>query len=128
MSTGIKNDKDKAPMNLLSTEALIQISRVMGAGAEKYSAHNWRGGLAWSRVIAASLRHITSFNDGEDLDPETGISHIAHAACGLMFLLDYLKSHPELDDRYKAVEKIEVPTFTYTYDDFSDHPRKSGAV
>lgn len=101
MSTGIKHDAEKPRMDLLSTEALLQIANVMGYGAKKYSAHNWRGGIAWSRVIAAALRHITAFNAGENLDPETGLSHIAHASCCLMFLLDYIKSHPELDDRYK---------------------------
>lgn len=101
MSKGIKHDTGKARMDLLPTEALIEVSRVLAYGAAKYSDHNWREGLAWSRVIGAALRHLTAFNDGIDIDPETGLSHAAHAACNLMFLLDYMKSHPELDDRYR---------------------------
>lgn len=105
--SGIKYDQDKPRMDLISTEALIQLARVMGHGAKKYGDQNWRGGLKWSRPIAAALRHITSFNSGEDLDPETSISHIAHAMCNLMFLLEFIKTHPDLDDRYKKFTKIE---------------------
>lgn len=102
MSGGIKHDQAKPRMELLSTEAMTRIAEVMGFGAKKYAAHNWRKGLAWSRVIGAALRHLTSFNEGEDKDPESGLSHLAHAGCCIMFLLDYEKNHPELDDRYKA--------------------------
>jgi hypothetical protein len=105
MSTGVKHDQDKPRMDLLDRYALEQVALVMGYGAKKYSAHNWRGGIAWSRVIAAALRHLTAFNDGEDTDPETGISHLAHASCCLMFLLNYTKEHTELDDRYKREVK-----------------------
>ena len=71
-------------------------------GADKYHAHNWRDGFAWSRPLAAAMRHIMAFNDGEDKDPESGLSHLAHAACCIMFLLEFEKTHPELDDRYKV--------------------------
>lgn len=101
MSEGKKFDNGKPRMDLLSTEALVQISHVMREGAAKYGDHNWRGGMAWSRLIAAAMRHLTAFNAGEDLDPETGLSHIAHLGCCAMFILEYIKSHPELDDRFK---------------------------
>ena len=99
--SAIKFDQDKLPLNLLSTEALNQIAAVLKFGAQKYAAHNWRKGFQWSRPLAAAMRHLTAFNDGEDLDPESGLSHLAHAACCLMFLLEFEKTHPELDDRYK---------------------------
>ena len=98
----MKFDGDKLPVNLLSTEALNQTAAVLKFGADKYHAHNWRDGFAWSRPLAAAMRHIMAFNDGEDLDPESGLSHLAHAACCIMFLLEFEKTHPELDDRYKV--------------------------
>ncbi len=97
----LKFDQDKLPLNLLSTEALNQISAVLKFGAQKYAAHNWRKGFAWSRPLAAAMRHITAFNNGEDKDPESGLSHLAHAGCCIMFLLEFEKTHQELDDRYK---------------------------
>lgn len=97
----IKFDEDKMPLHLLSSEALLQTAAVLKFGADKYAAHNWRGGFAWSRPLAAAMRHILAFNSGEDKDPESGLSHLAHAACCIMFLLEFEKTHTELDDRYK---------------------------
>ena len=101
----LKFDTDKLPLNLLSTEAMNQTAAVLKFGAQKYAEHNWRKGFAWSRPLAAAMRHLTAFNDGEDRDPESGLSHLAHAACCIMFLLEFEKTHPHLDDRYKP----EVP-------------------
>lgn len=102
-SQGTKHDADKLPMHLLSTTALEQTAAVLQFGAQKYAAHNWRKGFVWSRPLSAALRHLLAFNAGEDRDPESGLSHLAHAACCIMFLLEFEKTHRELDDRYKNV-------------------------
>ena len=106
--TALKFDTDKLPLNLLSTEAMNQTAAVLKFGAIKYAEHNWRKGFAWSRPLAAAMRHITAFNDGEDTDPESGLSHLAHAMCCIMFLLEFQKTHPELDDRYKLNDRPTV--------------------
>lgn len=108
MSEGKKFDTGKPRMELLSTEALTQMANVMAYGATKYGDQNWRGGLAWSRVIGAAMRHLTAFNGGKDIDEETGLSHIAHLACCAMFLIEYEKTHKELDDRYKTEQLKNV--------------------
>jgi hypothetical protein len=105
--TALKFDQDKLPLHLLSTEAMNQTAAVLAFGAQKYAEHNWRNGFAWSRPLSAAMRHITAFNAGEDTDPESGLSHLAHAACCIMFLLEFEKTHQHLDDRYKPV----VPPF-----------------
>lgn len=104
MAKGVKFDCDKntkPSLDLIPTEALLQIAKVLDIGAKKYGKYNWRKGIEWSRVISASMRHLTAFNDGQDKDFETGLSHIAHLGCNVMFLLTYEKEHKELDDRYK---------------------------
>lgn len=100
--TGVKHDSDKPRMSLLDRHALEEIARVMGFGAKKYAAHNWRKGLEMSRLLDAALRHINAYNDGEDKDPESGLSHLAHAGCCVMFALRMEKDRPDLDDRFKA--------------------------
>lgn len=100
-SVAVKHDSGKPPMSLLSTKALVEVAKVLDFGCQKYSEHNWRKGFKWSRLLDAAQRHVTSFIDGESKDPETGLSHIAHAMCMLMFLLEHEQTHPELDDRYK---------------------------
>jgi len=99
--SALKFDSDKLPVNLLSSEALLQTAAVLKFGAEKYAEHNWRKGFLWSRPLAAAMRHLLAFNAGEDRDPESNLSHLAHAMCCVMFLLEFEKTHPELDDRYK---------------------------
>lgn len=105
MSTGIKKDDGKPRLDLLSTIALTEIAKVMTFGAKKYDAHNWRGGFKYSRLIAAILRHVLAYNGGEKLDPETGISHLAHAGCGIMFLLEFEVTGAGEDDLYKPKAK-----------------------
>lgn len=102
VGTGKKFDHGKARVDLISSEAMIQIAQVLSFGAQKYGEHNWRGGMQWSRVIGAAFRHLMAFNSGEDVDPETGLSHIAHLACCAIFLLEYEKTHRDKDDRHKT--------------------------
>lgn len=99
--TGNKQDLGKPPISLIDRVALEQEALVMAFGAKKYGTYNWRGGIKFSRLLDATLRHIFAFNDGEDLDPETGLNHLAHARCSLAFLLRMWKDRPDLDDRYK---------------------------
>ena len=103
----LHKDDGKVPYELLSVEALAQIAKVMAYGRNKYKAHGWREGIAWSRIIGSSMRHLTAFLDGEDNDPESGLPHLAHLGCDVMFLLEYAKTHPELDDRYSTLQKVQ---------------------
>jgi hypothetical protein len=97
-----KYDLGKPPMDLLDRTWLEEVSKVLAFGATKYGPHNWRSGIEFSRLIAAALRHLHAFNDGENLDTESGLPHIAHASCCLMFLMNGYLTHLEKDDRYKA--------------------------
>lgn len=106
--SGIKHDSEKPRTELLSSIALIKISEVMTAGAKKYSANNWRLGMAWTRLLGAGLRHFLAYLGGEDKDPETGFSHLAHLGCCIMFLLEYEETHKALDDRYRPKETSPV--------------------
>lgn len=100
MSEGTKHDSGKAPIDLVPTPFILAVADVLRFGALKYDAHNWRKGIRWSRVYAAIQRHLLAWNDGEDQDSESELPHLAHAACGLAFLITYAISHPDLDDRY----------------------------
>ena len=101
MAEGIKFDSDKPRMELLDPEFLEGVSQVLTFGAKKYDAHNWRAGLSVSRTIGACLRHIFAFIRGEDLDKETGLHHLFHAGCELMFTWWTVTHRSDLDDRYK---------------------------
>lgn len=107
MMTGQKHDGSKPRTDLLPTAPLFAIADVLGFGAKKYAAHNWRAGLEYQRVYGAILRHLFAWQEGEDLDPETGLNHLAHAGCELLFLLEFVgkpELYSHLDDRYKPTQ------------------------
>jgi len=96
-----KNDSLKIRTDLLPPWALLDIAEIMTFGANKYSDYNYRNGngLNWSRVYAALQRHILAWYTGEDLDDESGKSHLAHAGCCLIMLMDLVDHEKGKDDR-----------------------------
>jgi hypothetical protein len=99
-SQGKKDDDGKPRMDLIPSEALFGLAQVLTFGAKKYAPRNWEKGLAFSRVFAAAQRHLWAWQRGEDLDPETGLSHLHHAACCIAFLQTYTaRGQNHLDDR-----------------------------
>lgn len=103
-----KFDSGKTDWAILPIGASEEIIKVFEFGARKYSRGNFLegGGLAYVRVLNSTLRHIYSFMRGEDLDPESGLSHLAHAGCNIYMLLTYELSKPKNtarnnDDRAK---------------------------
>lgn len=88
MTSGIKFDVDKLDWSLLPFEQLDQVVRVLAYGAEKYDRDNWQRLIdPQRRYFAATLRHLVAWRRGELVDSESGLSHLAHAACNLLFLL-----------------------------------------
>lgn len=96
---GIKYDNDKLRMDLIPMDSIRDVAAVYTMGAKKYADENWREGISWKRIYGAVLRHISLWFLGQDRDEESGLSHLAHAAWGLLTLLNYTRTHPELDDR-----------------------------
>lgn len=100
----IKHDSGKADWSLMPFEAVEEINKVLEFGAKKYAAHNWKqgGGFKYTRILNSLLRHIFAFMRGEDKDPESGLSHMAHAGCNILFILYYLK----YKDKYSNDDRI----------------------
>jgi len=99
----VKNDRDKTRMDLLPPKALEGIAKIFTFGAKKYNDYNYKNGegLDWSRPYAAMIRHLNAWNDGEDNDPETGQSHLYHAGCCIMMLIDLVDSEKGKDTRFR---------------------------
>lgn len=94
-----KHDQGKARYDLIPAAALDEVAQVLTIGAEKYGADNWRRGAAWSRYFSAAMRHLWAYWRGEDLDPETGRHHLAHAACCVLIMLASARARIGTDDR-----------------------------
>lgn len=105
---GSKFDLGKRRLDLVPVYPLCAWADVLTFGAAKYDARNWEKGMSWSRCYGAALRHILSWWDAEDLDPESGLHHLAHAICCLSFLLEYSCTKTGKDDRPNKIQKEEV--------------------
>jgi len=97
--TGKKFDEGKPPLSIIPRTALEQEAQVFAFGAAKYGKNNFKGGMAYSRLIDATLRHVYAFADKESIDPESGKSHLAHARCNLAMLLYFIENEVGEDDR-----------------------------
>lgn len=83
-----KADQGKSDWTLMPFKALEPVLRVLEFGAKKYSRGGWKTVPdAKRRYQAALMRHVTAYLDGEFLDPETKLPHLAHAGCNVLFLL-----------------------------------------
>lgn len=85
---GVKHDQGKSRMDLVDPKWLLAVGDVLGYGAEKYAPDNWKK-VEKKRYVAAALRHILDYMDGNKLDdgPKgSGLSHLSHASTCLMFL------------------------------------------
>ena len=86
-----KNDTDKTNIAILGdvSKALEEVAKVMQYGANKYSRKNWDKVDDKERYISATYRHLMlGYQQGEAIDKESGLSHLAHAICSLLFLLE----------------------------------------
>ena len=106
MGKATKYDSNKKVRpELLPFKATEKVLEVFTFGAEKYGDFNWRKGLEFSRLFGAAMRHQMAFWQGQDLDKESGLPHIAHAIANLMMLLEM---GSEWDNRpYKGEEDDE---------------------
>jgi hypothetical protein len=93
-----KDDGDKVRVDLLPFAAIEDVARVGTFGAGKYGERSWHG-LSASRLFGAALRHLWAWWRGEDLDPETGLPHLAHAGCCVLMLAEQMIDRPGSDDR-----------------------------
>jgi len=102
---GKKFDSGKDPEHLYSIPAHKRLMRVLRHGADKYGERNWEQGMEWSRVYAAIERHLHAWQNGEDIDPDSGEPHLACAQAGLMFLNHYEEKKIGTDNRPHRINK-----------------------
>lgn len=107
---GVKYDASKPDLSLLPREFLEEVARAFMYGEKKYGRYNYLNGLDWHRVLGAAFRHLSAFNDGEDKDPESGLSHLSHLGACCAMALVYYKRGLGRDTRYKATSEQPIST------------------
>ena len=90
----------KPPFSTVSGPVFAEVGVGMLEGARKYGRHNYRvSGVRASVYYDAALRHLTSWFEGEDVDPDSGLSHVTKAICSLVVLRDAVIHDQLVDDR-----------------------------
>lgn len=99
--TGGSKGVKEARYDLLPAGPLNTVATLYGRGAKKYAENNWRLGYPWAYSFAALQRHAWGFWNGEDVDEETGLPHMASVVFHAFTLLEFMETHRRFDNRPK---------------------------
>lgn len=116
---GIRNNQGKAPVNLILSNALIEVAKVADFGAKKYTPHNYRKGMRWSFFIDSMLRHLIKRATGKIYDFEenckgckkgscrdhSGLKHTSHIAWNALALCEFETEKIGTDDIFPGYNK-----------------------
>lgn len=108
------DDPTKPPMSLVPPELSVEVAKVLGFGAKKYARGQWMRGMSFSEVADALERHLRAWQAGEDIDPDSGLPHLAHIGCCTAFLLHFTEGprkaeYARFDDRLFKAPAEELP-------------------
>lgn len=111
MSNGRKDDGGKLRWDLLPLDVVEKLVEIYEFGASKYGENNWRTiENGYKRCRAALFRHLTAYDKGEQVDPESGKSHLAHAAWNALSMVYFaeieLKIQPLSQDLIVEIGRI----------------------
>lgn len=98
---GIKYDQGKPDYSLLTRPMVESMIGALMHGEGKYGRGNFRNGFTNTRLVAAAMRHLMAYLDGEDNDPESGVSHLGHAQAAVAMLCDNIASGVCTEGRYE---------------------------
>lgn len=85
-------DTGKSALDQIPPEALLALGDVYAYGEKKYNRNNWRKGNEWYKFYGSALRHLLRWQNGEDIDSESGLPHLAHAMWNVVTLM-YFQNH-----------------------------------
>ena len=76
----------KPEFSYVDLNCLTECAKGLQYGAMKYERDNWKLGMPQNSILDSLMRHIAAIQRGEEIDPESGVSHIGHIQCNAMFL------------------------------------------
>ena len=101
-----KKDSGKTRWDLVPWEEVEPLAEILTFGAEKYGDNTWQTiPDGPKRYKAALFRHLVAWCKGEKLDPESGLPHLAHAMCNIVFLMHFEKRDEKKNDFFSEVTK-----------------------
>lgn len=103
----------KVPLHAVPVKPLLEVGLAMMEGGRKYGTHNYREvGVCMSTYYDATMRHLMSWWEGEDIDPASGIHHIVKALASLFVVRDGMHMGNCVDDRpIRYPDGIDIEKF-----------------
>lgn len=90
----------KPSLHHVPPRVLLEVAQAMMEGSEKYGIYNYRkAGVHYSTYYSSTFRHLISWFEGNDIDEDSGLSHITKAIAGLVVLRDSMIEGNFIDDR-----------------------------
>ena len=90
----------KPNLFLVPPASMLYQALAMQDGARKYGPYNWRQNEVTASIyVAAAMRHLLAWIDGEELAPDSGVPHLAHALACLGIIVDAKETGKLIDDR-----------------------------
>ncbi len=108
LAKAVKYDAGKPMYSLIPPLPLRELAKLYTFGSEKYAAYNWAKGFTYSRCVDALMRHLNLWQEGENLDEESQVHHMAAVAFYAFAILHFHFTKTGTDDRY-------VPNAKETY-------------
>jgi len=90
----------KPSITAIPGPALLHCAVAMQNGVTKYTKYNWRESkVPAATYVDAAIRHLLSWNDGEEIASDSGVHHLAHAMACCAILLDAIEGDHLIDNR-----------------------------
>lgn len=102
----LRYNEGKPPISLVHPDAIKAMAAVLDFGARKYGRHNWTEGFEWSCLYDSMQRHMLAWNEGTDIDDESGLPHTWHAMTNMMMLVVHERRGLGRDDRLKLGDAL----------------------
>lgn len=98
----LRYNEGKPELSQIPFETEVEVAKVFMYGQKKYTRNNWKNGFKYSSLVDSTLRHFIAWFNGQEIDPESGLTHMAHFHTNVE-ILHWYTLHPEKgeDDRYK---------------------------
>ena len=104
-----KYDQGKLRWDLLPLDVVEKLVEIYEFGANKYEENSWRTiENGYKRCRAALFRHLTAYDKGERLDPESGKSHLAHAAWNALSMVYFAEREHDEIEQYRQSHRANV--------------------
>jgi hypothetical protein len=93
----------KIPMEYLVYSVLADDAICHKHGGDKYGVRNWQEqDILFSTYEGAILRHFLAYVGGENIDPDSGLSHLTHIRACCAVVLDAINHGTLIDDRDRS--------------------------